>query len=248
MNPVVTAVVLPRPEDSAPGNAGVEIPPVEERLTVPAVFALMCLLVVFILALIPTLASPLADKSALLFLAGVAALAFWTPFSRRLEKHSCAVPFFLTSVMFIIYRLAREAGPQAGPALRFTALPGDEFVVPYAAYVAFVGGLAAFPLRWQQLTVFGRALLTGLLLIGLLAAYSFWLLAWFYAVGVTATLDPSRLPTLFMMLFEFAYIALICHTVCENAPARRLTMRVLPVVLLLLWARHHFVVTPEEAT
>lgn len=206
--------------------------------------ALVALAVVCILAFIPSNAA-LADKTALLVVGLAGAVFCWTPLIRHVKCSSHRTAFALTAMMFLVYGLARSAGPDEGFALQFAALPDDKFVVPYSAYVVVLAAIVTGPYWWFHCLNWTRSLLAGIGIVALLGYFSFFLLQRYYPVGVTEILDPTPLPTLSMLLIEYGSVALLCHAVAIRRQTRRLALRALPAVLLLIAARHHFFVAEE---
>ncbi|MDQ3813900.1 MAG: hypothetical protein M3347_08110, partial [Armatimonadota bacterium] len=152
--------------------------------------------------------------------------------------------------MFIVYGLARRAGPEEGWALTFSALPDDRFVISYAARCVLIGALLTAPAWLRNISGWTRALLIGLILIAALALFSFLFLYRHYPAGPTETLDPTPLPHLALQIVEYGSLALLCNVVGAHPPLRRLVLRLLPLALLTLWARHQFMAPPpvEEET
>ena len=73
------------------------------------------------LAFLPS-TSQLSDRTALLSLGIACAVFCWTPLRKYLLVSPERTAFVLTAAMFVIYGLARAAGPEEGPSLRFAAL------------------------------------------------------------------------------------------------------------------------------
>jgi len=179
---------------------------------------------------------------------GLTALVFWIPFVlRRADSHQDVAAFALSAAMFVIYGMARAAGPDEGFALRFAALPEDQFVVPYSAYVVVICALLSSPLWWKRRGDWTISLLASVIVVALLSLLSFTLLKGYFPVGATEILDPSSLPALAMNLVEYSCLVLLCCAVAARKETRSLALRLLAGVLLLLWARHQFFVAPVEA-
>ncbi len=89
-------------------------------------------------------------------------------------------------------------------------------------------------------------MLTVLVIATVLGFGSFKFLSGYYTVGVTEVLDPSPLVHLGMQVVEYGALALLCNAVGTHVVVRRWVLRVLPLVLLALWARHHFAPPPVE--
>lgn len=184
------------------------------------------------------------DKVTLLFL-GVLALFAWLPLPRlqMFLRRADAASFFLTACAFIVYGLARQVAPAHGFALRFSLLD-DSFVLPYAEYAALFGALFSAPLWWKHRSGWTNALLGALVLIAVFAAGGFWFLGRYLTVGETEELDPRAMIATLLQVVEFALLTLCCAAVTAHPKTRVLALRVLPVVLLLLWARHTFFAAP----
>lgn len=192
----------------------------------------------------------LADRVTLLSLGLAGAICFWTPLRRHFEERADAAAFALTLALFVVYAMARRAGPEHGWVLRFPLLPDDEFAVSWAARVAVVGALAATPGWIGNLNGWTRAVLAALLVVALLGLGSFTFLRGFYPVGTTEILDPKPLAVALMQVVEYGALALVCGAACAHDGTRRTLLRVLPLAILALWARHQFFPAPpppEEA-
>lgn len=207
--------------------------------------ALLALTVVCALAFIPSNVA-LADKTALFAVGFAGALFCWTPLARQVKYSPQRTAFILTATMFLVYGVARLAGPNEGFALQFAALAGDKFVVPYSAYVVVFAAIVTGPYWWFHCLNWTRCLLIGIGLVAVLSYLSFFLLQRHYPWGVTEILDPTPLPLLSMQLIEYASVALLCHAVAIQRQTRRLALLALPAVLLLLAARHQFFVASED--
>jgi hypothetical protein len=186
-----------------------------------------------------------ADKITLLFLGFTAAVLFWTPLRRNFESADAAT-FALAAAFFIIYGLARRAGPDEGWALRFSALPDDVFTISWAARIALAGALISAAMSRQRMSLFVRAALGACLIIGLFSLGIFLFLSRMYPVGATEVLDPTPLVHLLMQLIEYGAVAILCGVVGADLTARRIALKVLPLLLLALWARHQFAAAPIE--
>lgn len=217
-----------------------------QREALIAQAALVALLLLCGLAFIAT-NSHLADRVTLLAIGVGCALMCWIPpLVRRLQASPERVAFVLSVIMFVVYGLARTVGPDEGFSLRFAALPGDQFVVPYSAYIVVLGAILTGPYWWFYRLNWTRCVLAGMVLVGLLSLFAFSLLRQYFPTGPTAILDPSPLPPLAMRLVEYGSLALLCHAVAIRRQTRRLALRILPAFVLLLWARHQFMVPAEE--
>ncbi len=231
----------------------------------PSFFALGALFGIAILALFPNAAllppdARLSEKSALLFLAATFLIALVPSLQRKLAAHRDAATWVLMSAFFVLYHLADRAGPREGWSLRLAALPDDAFPLSYALRLAVLGAVLSFP-AWflarrapdsepsDQGAPGGgpqKWAAAALILVGVLGWGSFVFLARFYKVGATETLDPTPLPTLFLQILGYGSIAALCRAVTQSAPATRLMLRALPLILLLAWAKMQFVAAPVD--
>lgn len=213
------------------------------------VFAARCALVALgllcVLALLPS-ETVLADRIALLSAGVASALFCWTPLSQKLLSSDERAAFVLTAALFLIYGLARLAGPSDGFALRFSVLPDDVYVVPYSAYIVVLGAVLTAPSWLASRLDWTRAAAAAILIVSALAALSLLLLSRHYPVGPAEILDPLPVPSLAMRLVEYGCLSLLCHAVAVQPETRRFALRVLPKVLLLLWFRHQFFMNLED--
>jgi hypothetical protein len=214
----------------------------EVLLSVPAALALAA---VAALALLPTVEPTTADRVSFLLLAAVGAVCFWTRGLRFFEERADAATFALALVAYLIYGLARQAGPQEGWSLRHALLPDTPLVVPYAARIVLVAAIVTAPLWWRNRNGWTRALLAALTVVALLGFGTFVLLGRFYTVGETEVLDPTPLVQTLMQALEFAALALVCSAACAVTATRRWILRFIPIVLSVLWARYQFFPAPK---
>jgi len=223
-----------------------------ERGAIAAATGAFGLLAIAALAFFPAVTATPADKVTLLFLTVVAFICFWTPLLRRFETHPAAATFALTAAMFMVYSLARTAGPDTGWLLKFPILPEDKFTVSYAARIVILCAIVTLPFGWRpfwwrDLHGWTQSLLLGAVLLAVMATFIFRFLSGAYVVGVTEQLDPTPLVHLGMQLVEYSAVALLCNAVTNHPVARRFVLRLLPFLLLALWARHQFMAAPEAA-
>lgn len=205
--------------------------------------ALLCLLAFFS----PAEKIAAADNVTFIFL-GIVSCVLWVPRCLAfLEAQAGSDTFALTAAMFVVYSLARRIIPEVGPGLHFPALPDDNYTFSYAAYIAVGGAFLIVPNWWKQRNGGTHPLLAALSILALLATISFLLVGRFYAVGPTERVDPSRLPDLASLLVEYGAVALLCRAACAQEATRRLALRTLPLLMLALWARFHFIPATEEA-
>jgi hypothetical protein len=207
--------------------------------------ALLALALICGLAFLPP-TTTISDRSALLAVGFGCAIFCWSPLQKYLLVSPERAAFILTAAMFVVYGLARSAGPEAGFSLRFAALPDDDFVVPYSAYIAVFGAIFFGP-YWQfHRGNWIRSTAAAGILLGFFTLFTFLLLRRHFPSGPLEILDPTPLPRIAMNLVEYSSVALLCHTVSTRSATRRFALRALPGVLLLLWARHQFLVAPED--
>ena len=208
--------------------------------------ALLALAFVFVLALFPDarLLKPgqmTSEKITLLFLVVSFALALFPPFARRLIEDRDAASWALLVAGVVLFHIADRAGPRAGEGfgLGWALTPDDPLAVSYATRAVVVGALLSFPL-WLRTGAPESGMLGGLLLLGVLGAGSFILLGRFYPVGVTETLDPTSLGTLALQILAYGCVALCARAATFFPAARKLLFVIMPIVLLIIWARHQF--------
>jgi hypothetical protein len=107
-------------------------------------------------------------------------------------------------------------------------------------------GLLVLFLHWKVLSGWTRALVIGAGILALWALFSFRLLSGYFPVGVTETLDPTPLVMTLLQLVEYVALGILCSAATAHPAARRWIMRLLPLVLLALWARHHWALPVVE--
>lgn len=211
-----------------------------------AVPALLALGIVSILALFPDprLLKPdqmSSEKLTLLFLFVAFALALVPPLQRRLVEDRDAATWALLVAGVILFHLADRAGPRAGEGfgLNWALAPDDPIAVSYAARAVVLGALLSVP-GWIRGGAPDRALVGGLLLLGALGTGAFGLLSRFYKVGAVETLDPTSLGTLLVQIVAYASLALCARAVTASESMRGALLKIMPVILLVVWARHQF--------
>ncbi|HEX8550250.1 MAG TPA: hypothetical protein VF681_01715 [Abditibacteriaceae bacterium] len=226
------------------------IPVARPKVSAGSIIAAGTLLLLALLAFDPLrvgdTASP-ADKITLLFLAICAAVCGWTPLRRHFQNADAAT-FTLAAAWFIIYAVARRGGPSEGWALHFVALPDSSFPISYAARIAVIGALTAAAMNRRTLSSFTRAALGAFLVLGIFVLGTFLFLARFYQIGeVDAPLNPVPLVHTLLQLIEYGAVATLCGVAAGDARVRDGLLKVLPALLLALWARHYFAAPVEEA-
>ncbi len=184
------------------------------------------------------------DCAALLFLGVCALIIGWTPLRRYFERDDAtghnATTFALMAAMFTIYLLSRRLEPTSGPALKFAWSPDESFPISYAAFLSIIGALIVAWPTWNVCSGATRAMGLALLILGVLGAVTFWFLGRFFVIGPVDVLVPNPFVHLWMQTVEFGALTVLCHAAASHVAARRWILRVLPFVLLALWARHQF--------
>ena len=192
------------------------------------------------------------DKLTLLFLAFCFLIALIPSFARRFIENRDAATWAVLVASVILFHLAERAGPPegAGFGVHWSLTPDNPLAISYAMRVVVFGALLSAG-AWAARGGGGpaRAFVAGLLGLGLVGAGAFWLLSRFYAVGVTETLDPTPLGTLMVQIVGYVCLALCARAATATPALRSLVLKVMPVVLLLVWARHQFapIAAPVEA-
>lgn len=218
--------------------------PAAARAGIGAIIATVALALIALLSFSGATQPTPADKVTLLALAVLAMLCFWTPLYAWCEAQEGAFAFGLTAAMFIIYGLARHAGPASGPEFHLPFDPDDAITLSYASIIVMAGALITAPFWWRNLGGWARAVWSAIATLAVLAFGVFTLLKGHYPVGATEIVDPAPLVYLVAQLVEYGALALLCSVVCAHASTRRLVLRALPIALLLLWARHEFAAAP----
>jgi hypothetical protein len=214
-----------------------------------SLLACVALLLVALLAFDPmrlTEASA-AERITLFFLALCAAVCAYSPLRRHFQTLEAAT-FIFTAAWFVMYTLARRAGPAEGWEFSLAAVPDVSLKISYAARIAIVGALTAAALNRAALSAFTRAALSTMVVAGVLLLSNFAYLAQFFIVGdiEQAQLNPVPLALALMNLLEFGSVAVLCGVAAADARVRSGLMKLLPVMLLLLWARTQFGPIPAE--
>lgn len=189
---------------------------------------------------------PTSGDQLTLFVLGVAALicvvgnVLGVNPLRRLFASREAATWALMLAFFVVYGMARRAGPQDGWRLNTTLLPDTPLPIPYAARLVWLGALLSLPAWSRALTAPTRAILASLLLVALFGLGSFLFLRRFYAVGETEILNPKPLLDTLLQASEYGALALCCTAAGANILVRRWVLSALPILLLMIWARHQF--------
>ncbi|MBV9467751.1 MAG: hypothetical protein JOZ57_00735, partial [Abitibacteriaceae bacterium] len=163
------------------------------RTLIGATIAAVALGLVVLLAFSTATKPQPADEMTFAVLALMAAVCFWTPLYRWCERQEGGLPFGLSAVMFIIYGLARRAGPVHGVEFHLPIDPEDPIVVSYAAMVVVAGAVITLPFWWRSVSRWTKAVLLGSALIAVIACCIFTFLKGYYPVGSTEIIDPAPL-------------------------------------------------------
>ena len=187
------------------------------------------------------------DCAALLFLGVCALIIGWTPLRRYFERDDAtghnATTFALMAAMFTIYLLSRRLEPlepAKGLILKFAWYPDQTIAISYAACLAIIGALIVIWPTWKVCSGVTRALGLALVILSALGAGIFWFLSHYFAVGAVEVLDPTPFVEMGRQIIEYGALAILCHAAASHVAARRWILRMLPFVLLALWARHQF--------
>jgi hypothetical protein len=227
-----------RPQASSPQTA---------RPLAGAIVALFALVLLALLAFDPfrlVEAAP-SEKLTLLFMAICSGIAVFSPLRRHFRSLEAAT-FLFTASWVVLYALARRAGPAEGWSFHLAAEPEVSFTLSYAARIAIAGALVAAAIGRAALSGFTRAALLAMLVAGLLLLGNFLFLAQFFSVGETKQLDPVPLAHALLQLVEYGAIAVLCGVAASDARVRGGLLKVLPILLLALWARYQFGPIPVE--
>lgn len=220
-----------------------------------AVPALLALAIVSALALFPDprLLGPAEigpEKLTLLFLAVCFVIALVPAFARHFIENRDAATWAVLVAGVILYHIAERAGPRAGEgfALNWSLSPDEPLAISYAMRVVVFGALLSAG-AWAAQGGPARTFVGGLLGLGILGAGMFWLLSRYYTVGVVETLDPTPLGTLLVQIVGYACLGLCARAATATRSMRRVLLRLVPLLLLAVWARHQFapIAAPVEA-
>ena len=166
-----------------------------------------------------------------------------------LIENRAAATWALLVASAILFHIADRSGPRAdeGFAWHWSLAPDDPFAVSYAMRAVTLGAILSVP-AWIRGDAPERAFVGALALIGVLGAGSFWLLSRFYPLGFEH-LDPTPLGTLFLQIVAYAALALCARAATSTPTLRNLVFKAVPLLLLLVWARHQFapIAAPIEA-
>jgi hypothetical protein len=213
-----------------------------------AIFALLALGGVWLLALFPDplLLPPSAmvnEKLTLLFLLVAGALAFVPSLHRKWSQNHDAATFFLLCVGVVLFQIADRSGPREGWAITLP-FADEATAISYATRLIVVGALLSCPMWWKHSGAPERATVAGLFLVGTLGLGSLWYLSQFYQVGFDKALDPLPAATLCVQVVSYASLALCCRAATATEALRGAILRVIPVALLVMLARHQFMPIP----
>ncbi len=209
--------------------------------------AIAALLVVAALALFPD-ASVLSsldmapDRAALWFLLACALVLQIPALWKRLVASQGGVTWAVLCVFFVLFQIAERAGPRDGAALRLGWAPDDPVVLSWAMRAVCLGALGSLPL-WIKRGSVERFVLLALGLVGLFGLGMFRFLAGYFPVGATETLAPGPMVSLLVQIVSYGALALCCRAAVGaigDERLRGLVLRALPLVLLIVAARHQF--------
>lgn len=218
-----------------------------EKATAGATLATVVLLLLALLAFDPLklVTSSASEHITLLFLALCSAVVAYSPLRRHFESAEAAA-FVLTAAWFVIYALARRAGPGDGWTASLSNSPEITFKISYAARFAVAGAVTAAALNRVALSGFTRAALGVMLVVAVLLLGNYVYLSQFFQVGETEALDPVPVTQALLQLMEYASVAALCGVAAANGRTRAGLLKLLPVLLLALWARHQFGPVPVD--
>ncbi len=219
-----------------------------------AVPALLALAVVAALALFPdpkllSAAEMGPDKLTLLFLGVCFLVALIPALSRHLIENRDAATWAVLVASVILFHIAYRAGPrEGGLSVPWSLTPDEPLAISYATRAVVLGALLSAG-AWVRGGAPERAIIVGLLLLGVLGFGSFDLLSRFYKVGVVETLDPTPLGTLLVQVIAYVCLALCARAATATRSMRKLLFKIMPILLLAIWARHKFapLAAPVEA-
>ena len=219
-----------------------------------AIPALLALAFVAALALFPdpkllSAADMGPDKLTLLFLGVCFLVALIPALSRHLIENRDAATWAILVASVILFHIADRAGPRAGGfSVPWSLTPGDPLVISYAMRAVVLGALLSAG-AWVRGGAPERAIIVGLVLLGVLGFASFDLLSRFYKVGVTETLDPTPMGTLLIQVVAYVCLALCARAATATRALRNILFKIVPLLLLAIWARHKFapIHAPVEA-
>ncbi len=206
--------------------------------------ALLALAGVAVLALFPdghalTSAQMGPDRATLWFLLLCALVAQVPALFARLRASRDASTWALLCAFFILFHLADRAGPGVGWKITFPFAPDDSVVISYAMRIVMVGALLSLP-SWFRRGGPEKAIVVALGLVGVLGLGAFWFLGNYFPIGATEIINPQPMATLVVQIVAYGALALCCRAATENERVREITLRALPVALLIVAARHQF--------
>lgn len=218
-----------------------------EKPAAGAVLAAVVLLLLALLAFDPLklVQVSAAEKITLLFLACCTMLAAYSPLRRHFQNPDAAAAAF-TVVWFVIYALARRAGPTEGWNHSLETAPEYLFKFSYATRLAIAGAVTAAALNRTVLSGFTRAALVAMLIATALLLGNFAFLSNFFKVGETNTLDPIPITHALLQFMEYGAVAVLCGVAAADTRIRQGLLKLLPILLLALWARHQFGPVPVD--
>ncbi len=187
------------------------------------------------------------DRAALWFLL-VCALVLQIPaLWKRLVQSRDGATWVLLCAAFVLFQIAERAGPREGFALTFGFDLEKPPVVSWATGAVVLGALCSLPM-WIKKGGVERFVWAGLALVGVFGWGMFRLLSEYFKVGETETLAPLPMATLLLQIASYGALALCCRAAVESERMRASILRALPIVLLLVAARHTFAPIPAPKT
>ena len=219
-----------------------------------AIPALLALAFVVALALFPdpkllSAAEMGPDKLTLLFLVVCFLVALVPALSRHLIENRDAATWAVLVAGVIVFHIADRAGPRAGGlSVPWALTPDEPLAISYAMRAIVLGALFSAG-AWVRGGAPDRAIIVGLVLLGVVGFESFNLLSRFYKVGVVETLDPTPLGTLLIQVLAYVCLALCARAATATLLTRNILFKTMPLLLLAIWARHKFapIHAPVEA-
>ncbi len=209
--------------------------------SLPAIAALLCVsgLALFPDAQVLSSSDMAPDRAALWFLLGCAILLQIPAFWNRLVHSRDGATWVLLCAFFVLFQIAERAGPREGFALKLGLAPDNPLVVSWATGAVVLGALLSLPM-WIKKGGVERFVWLALALVALFGLGMFRLLSEHFKVGETETLAPLPMATLLLQIASYGALALCCRAAVESERMRVWILRALPLVLLIVAARHTF--------
>lgn len=207
--------------------------------------AIAALFVVAALALSPDAsalpASDMApDRAALWFLLACALVLQIPAVWKRLVASQNGATWAVLCAFFVLFQIAERAGPRQGMSLHFSWAPEDPdapIIVSWATWAVVLGALCSLPL-WIKRGGAERFVLLALALVGLFGLGMLRFLSGYFPIG--DQLAPAPMVTLVLQIVSYGALALCCRAALAGERTRDLVLRALPLLLLVVAARHQF--------